>query len=108
MEAIETCRIKWEARRLLDKPHSNPYNSVVHNSGYSADGSALGSGPRGRGFDSRYSDQKNTMVLLRNRRAFFNVSIRSFGFRMSLSLMQISNFVTIFKSLLTFTLRKKL
>ncbi len=48
---------------LLDKSHANPYNNVVHNSGYSADGSALGSGPRGRGFDSRYSDQKRKVVF---------------------------------------------
>ena len=45
----------------LDKQGTNPYNNVVHNSGYSADGSALGSGPRGRGFDSRYSDQKEVV-----------------------------------------------
>ena len=47
----------------LDKLHANPYNNVVHISGYSADGSALGSGPRGRGFDSRYSDQKRKIIF---------------------------------------------
>ena len=33
-------------------------------SGCSAVGSALGSGPRGRGFDSRHSDQKGTVARL--------------------------------------------
>ena len=42
----------------IDKYIENPYNILVIISGYSAVGSALVSGTRGRGFDSRYSDQK--------------------------------------------------
>ena len=38
-------------------------------------GIALGSGPRGLGFESRYSDHISTMVLIRNHRAFILVDI---------------------------------
>ena len=36
-------------------------------------GSAFGSGPKGRGFESRHFDQISTMVLIRNHRAFFYI-----------------------------------
>ncbi len=39
------------------------YNIGVVKSGYSADGSALPWGGRGRGFKSRYSDQQKEAVL---------------------------------------------
>ena len=42
----------------LDIPFQIPYNNLAV-SGCSAVGSALGSGPRGRGFDSRHSDQRS-------------------------------------------------
>ena len=38
--------------------------AAVFFSGCSADGSALGSGPRGRGFESRHSDQKTFQLWL--------------------------------------------
>ena len=47
----------------IDKYIENPYNILVIISGYSAVGSALVSGTRGRGFDSRYSDQKGSVHL---------------------------------------------
>ena len=36
----------------------------------SAVGSALGSGPRGRGFESRHSDHKSTVILIELRWTF--------------------------------------
>ena len=45
----------------LDKGGMDRYNSIAFRSGCSAAGSALGSGPRGRGFKSRHSDQKSRM-----------------------------------------------
>ena len=52
----------------LDKGGMGRYNSIAFRSGCSAAGSALGSGPRGRGFKSRHSDQKSRM---RRRSGFF-------------------------------------
>ena len=43
----------------IDKYIENPYNILVIISGYSAVGSALVSGTRGRGFDSRHSDHSS-------------------------------------------------
>ena len=49
-----------ESPSPLDSGRKIPYNNQAA-SGCSAVGSALGSGPRGRGFKSRHSDQ--TMII---------------------------------------------
>ena len=51
---------------------------IVYNiqalSGCSADGSVLGSGPRGRGFKSRHSDHKGTVAMIQIATVPFNFS----------------------------------
>ena len=67
------------ARRIcggknLDIPESLAYN-IMEYPGVAKFGIALGSGPRGRGFESRHSDQKEHLhfmqvLFLRSRAAF--------------------------------------
>ena len=62
----------WEKEPLaLDNNRKFHYN-IIRYRGMAKFGIALGSGPRGLGFESRYSDQEKSPFCLLTKGTFFN------------------------------------